>query len=125
MKDLEKMLMKKKDSGKLSEEAIKAKMEVLMELLEMATSAEGSNVKAGMDEMQKVSVMAPDKEALLEGLDKAEDVIEESPEMEEESTEPSLPMDSDDEESEENMFSKREPKEKSKKPLFMMDEDEE
>lgn len=80
-KDLEKMLMKKQDSGKMSDEAKQAKSEVLQELIEMCMKAMGDNVKSGMDEMQKVSVMAPDKESLLEGLDKAKEVAE-SPMME-------------------------------------------
>ena len=33
------------------------------------------------DEMQKVSVLAEDKEGLQEGLDKAEEVLEDMPEM--------------------------------------------
>lgn len=81
MKDLEKMLMKKQDSGEMSPEAKQAKMEVLQELMDMCKQAMGHNVKSGMDEMKKVSVMAPDKESLVEGLEKAEEVIE-SPMME-------------------------------------------
>lgn len=82
MKDLEKLLMKKKDNGKLSEDEAQAKMDVLMELLEMAQGAMGSKVKNGMDGLKKVSVMAPDKEGLEEGLEKAQDLME-KPEIEE------------------------------------------
>lgn len=81
LKDLEKMMMKKKDSGKMDDQAKQAKMEVLQELMQMCQEAMGNNVKSGMDEMKKVSVMAPDKESLLEGLEKAEEVVE-SPMME-------------------------------------------
>lgn len=86
LKDLEKMMMKKKDSGKMDDQAKQAKMEVLQELMQMCQEAMGNNVKSGMDEMKKVSVMAPDKESLLEGLEKAEEVVE-SPMMEEMSEE--------------------------------------
>lgn len=128
---MKKMLMKKKDSSQMSDEAKEAKMEVLMELLQMAQDAMGSQVKSGMDEMQKVSVMAPDKESLSEGLEMAQEVLPEVEEASEESEIPAAPseeleMAKDEDESEENMFSKREPKEKVKKSLFSMnDEDEE
>lgn len=76
MKDLEKMLMKKKSSGEMSKEEIQAKMEVLQELMEMCQQKMGSDVKNGMDEMQKVTVAAPDQESLLEGLEKAHEIAE-------------------------------------------------
>jgi hypothetical protein len=84
MKDLEKMLMSKKDKGEMSEQEMQAKMEVLQELLQMAQEAMGSKVKGGLDEMQKVSVMAPDKESLTKGLDLAKEVAAEAPELTEE-----------------------------------------
>lgn len=128
MKNLEKMLMSKNDkNGKMSEQEIQAKMDVLMELMDMAKQALGSKVKSGMDEMQKVSVMAPDKEGLEEGLDKAQEILESSPHMMEESKEEML--ESKEEESselpkpEEKMMMG---KEKRKRKLFsMLDEDEE
>lgn len=78
MKDgMEKMLMAKsgKQDGKMSPEDVKAKMEVLHELLQMAQHAMGGKVKHGMDEMQKVSVMAPDHKSLEAGLDKAKELM--------------------------------------------------
>ncbi len=76
MKDMEKMLMAKdnKQDGKMSPEDMQAKMDVLHELLQMAHEAMGGKVKHGMDEMQKVSVMAPDKQSLEKGLDKAKEI---------------------------------------------------
>lgn len=119
MKDLEKILMKKKESGKLSDEEAQAKMDVLQELMEMAHQAMGSKVKNGMDEMKKVSVMAPDKEGLEEGLEKAQELVEkpelsdmlekseEMPEMEEKEEKQSLSLEDDeDEDSIFNMKSK-------------------
>lgn len=118
MKDLEKMLMSKKDKSKMSDQEVQAKMDVLMELMEMAKDALGSKVKSGMDEMQKVSVSAPDKESLEEGLEKAQELVEKSPDMmmEEKEELPGMPK-------KDEMMMK---KEKSKRKLFsMLDEDEE
>lgn len=80
LKDLEKMLMKKDKTDKLSDKAKQAKMEVLKELFDMTQSLMGSKVKDGMDEMRKVTVMAPDKESLKEGLEKAQEMAE-NPEL--------------------------------------------
>lgn len=77
MKDgMEKMLMAKggKQDGKMSSEDVRAKMEVLHELLKMAHDAMGQHVKGGMDAMQKVSVMAPDHKSLEAGLEKAKEL---------------------------------------------------
>lgn len=144
MKDLEKLLNMKKQKGSLSEHEKNAKMEVLQELLQMATQAMGSKVKGGMDELKKVSVVAPDKESLTEGLELAKEVAEKAPEItdeveaslqEEEPTEEESKMDAlkalagkdEDEESdeEENMFAKKPKEAPKKKALFGMDEDEE
>jgi len=93
MKDLMKMIMKNKgESEEMSPEKIKAKMDVIQELLDMAGESQGKGL-AG--KLQKVSVMAPDKESLLEGMNKAQDLVEESPEsemMEEESEEDESPL---------------------------------
>ena len=67
-----------------------AKIDVLKELMQMAKDSMRDKTKSGMDEMrsaQKVTVAAPDKESLLMGLEKAEDVLESAPEMEESSEE--------------------------------------
>jgi uncharacterized phage infection (PIP) family protein YhgE len=78
---MEKMLMAKKGKqGEMSKEDVQAKMDVLHELLQMAHDAMGGKVKHGMDEMQKVSVMAPDQKGIKEGLAKAAGMMEESPE---------------------------------------------
>ena len=52
---------------------LKAKMDVLKELMDMADESETAGL---MDDMQKVTVAAPDKEGLMEGLEKAEEVME-------------------------------------------------
>lgn len=71
-----------------------AKLEVLKELKEMAMEAMGEDMSRYKDMdmedemmdcempegMEKVTVAAPDKEGLMEGLDKAEDLLEEMPE---------------------------------------------
>lgn len=65
----------------------KAKMSVLEELQKQAADAMGGK----LDGVKKVSVMAPSKEGMKEGLEKAEEILEgmpegesEMPEMEEE-----------------------------------------
>jgi hypothetical protein len=76
MKD---MMMKKKDSMKdLDMEAKKAS---IMELLDLAKDMMKQGVSSEMDEMQKVTVAAPDKDKLLMGLEKAEDLVAQGPEM--------------------------------------------
>jgi len=78
MKDLMKMLEKKKSGkGEMDESKMSAKMDVLKELRDLAAGQAGESVKKGM---QEVSVMAPDKEGLKEGLEMAEEVVEEGPE---------------------------------------------
>ena len=87
MKDLMKMIMKNKGGAEeMSPEKIQAKMDVIQELLDMAGESQGKGL-AG--KLQKVSVMAPDKESLLEGMDKAQDIVEEAPESEMMEEEPS------------------------------------
>ena len=66
---------KKKSS--MSKEDIQAKIDVLQELLDMAEEAKMEDVGS---RMQKVSVAAPDKESLEEGLDKAKELVESSDE---------------------------------------------
>lgn len=98
MKDLEKMMAKAggKSDEKMSDQAIQAKMDVLQELMDMCKEQMSSNVKSGMDEMKKVTVMAPDEESLTEGLEVAKDITEEMPSEE---------SDDDDMESKENLLS--------------------
>lgn len=67
----------------MEQKQIKAKLDVLMEMLEMIQSEMGGSVKSGMDElmqpkkMQEVSVMAPDEESLEEGLEMAKEILPE------------------------------------------------
>jgi len=83
-----KLLMKKKAQGKtLSPEAAEKKMEVIQELMESMGDDMGDKVKG----LQKVTVAAKSKEGLIEGLEKAGDLLEskedEEGEEEEESKE--------------------------------------
>src|SRR6478736_8328892 len=81
MDELSKLMAKKKDAPEMSPEEIQAKLEVVKELMAMAQEAMGDGVKRGLDDMHasKVSVMAPDKEGLEEGLEKASDLVAGAP----------------------------------------------
>jgi len=81
MEEMMKMLMMKKmgKEEQMDPNEIRAKIEVLKELLDMSSEEAGKGVAEGM---QKLTVMAPDKEGLMEGMDKAEDVVEDSHMME-------------------------------------------
>lgn len=79
-------MMKKmmgKDQGyddQYEKDKMGAKMEVLEELRKMAMGMMGEGMdKYGSDEMQKITVASPDKEGLMEGLDKAEDMMDSMP----------------------------------------------
>lgn len=82
MKDLKDMLMPKKEDSKMSERDIKVKSDILKEIMQFAQDKMGERVKSDMDEMQKVSVMAPDSDGLHEGLEKALEILPESEEGE-------------------------------------------
>lgn len=72
------LLMKKKREGKmLSPEAKDKKMEVIQELMEAMGSDMGEKIKG----LQKVTIAAPDKEGLEEGLEKASEIVSESDEV--------------------------------------------
>lgn len=128
--------LSKKGSSDMSPEAKQAKMEVIMELMEMARELMGSGVKSGLDEMQKVSVMAPDAEGLEEGLEVAEDLVGEEGALAEAADEVAAsapPMvsaedvpekeDEEDEDEDDSPFGK--PKaEKPKRKMFNMFDDE-
>lgn len=115
------MLMQKKDKSSMSKEEIQAKMEVLQELMDMCKDKMGQSVKSGMDEMNKVTVAAPDKESLAMGLDKAKAIAEDPKMLEvmesskedasetpaEESEESAPSMSYMDDEDEDSMFAKR------------------
>lgn len=74
------LLMKKAKEGKtISPEKAKEKMSVLDEL----TGMMGGEMADKLKGMKKVTVAAKDSEGLKEGLEKAEEVLEDSEEMEE------------------------------------------
>lgn len=89
MKDLKDMLMPKKEDSKMSERDIKIKSDILKEIMQFAQDKMGEHVKSGMDDMQKVSVMAPDAQGLKMGLEKAQAILpdDEMSEKDEESME--------------------------------------
>ena len=76
------LLMKKAKEGKtISPEKAKEKMSVLDELSSMMGGEMADKLKG----MKKVSVMAKDDEGLKAGLEKAEEVLDDSEENEEDS----------------------------------------
>jgi hypothetical protein len=64
-------LMEKKGKGSLDPEYKSAKMDVLKALHKEMGDMMGSDLHG----LKKVTVAAPDKEGLAEGLDKAEDML--------------------------------------------------
>lgn len=80
MKDkIMKMLMDKKKAGKeLSENEKNAKLKIVGDLKKLAEDAMANDIKG----MKKVTVAAPTEEGLKEGLEKAEEIVSEQPEME-------------------------------------------
>lgn len=81
MKELMKMLSDKEESSEMSDNDIEAKMDVLKELLKLASGHAGQDI---VGKLKKVTVAAPDDKGLKEGLKKAgemmgaEDEVEES-----------------------------------------------
>lgn len=92
--DFKKLLEKKKQEGKqMSPERLEAKQKVLSELRGMANESIGKDLPG----LKKVTVASDSDEGLKEGLDKAEEVVEEMP-SEEESLLPEEPeMESEEE----------------------------
>lgn len=74
MKDLMELLKKKKKGEPLPENYKKAKMGVLKEIGDMASSDMGEGIKG----LKKVTVASPDKEGLEKGLGLAEKMISKS-----------------------------------------------
>lgn len=102
----------------MSEDQIKAKMEVVMELLEKATEMMADGVHSGMADMMpkaEVSVSADDPADLEEGLDVASDLVEgdDLADIAASAAEMSGPMVSDEDEEEDSMFGKKSPKKKT------------
>lgn len=80
MKDLKELLGAKKKIDPIEKEA---KLNAVKGMRKMA----GDMMADDMKSMKKVTVAAPDQEGLEAGLEKAKDVVEEMPEMEDESPE--------------------------------------
>jgi hypothetical protein len=76
MKDLKELLGSKKKIDPIEKEA---KLAAVKGMRKMA----GDMMADDMKSMKKVTVAAPDTESLKLGLEKAEDVVEDMPEMEE------------------------------------------
>lgn len=120
MKDLEKMLMGKKEHSKMSKNSIKTKEQVLQELMDKCAEHMGNKVKSGMGEMQKVTVAAPDKESLAKGLEKAKSLAESMPDEDEQYEDPAEEkLESPKEEMMEDLEEENEsPKEKAKEQIL-------
>jgi hypothetical protein len=73
MKDMMEMLKKKKKSEPLEPNYKKAKMGVLKDISDMASSDMGEGIKG----LKKVTVASPDEEGLKKGLDLAGDIVDE------------------------------------------------
>lgn len=74
---LDKLMEKKKGSSPLPEEYKKAKMGMLGNLSSEMTGMMGNDLKG---DMNKVTVAAPDKAGLAQGLDKAQGILGEADE---------------------------------------------
>jgi len=75
MNGLQKLLMEKLKEGKTSEKGSKkqqAKLDVLAEIAELLKGA----TKGKLEGMKKVTVAAPTTEGLIEGLEKAGEIVE-------------------------------------------------
>ena len=95
MKDLMDMLGESRhEEGEMTDAKKQAKMEVLMELIELAKEKMGESVSNGL---QEVTVAAPDKESLMEGMDKAQALMGDMPDTE------GMEYDEEDEDDEEYM----------------------
>lgn len=80
MRDFLKTMMEEKGKkGKMGEKDVMAKLDVLKELSELMTKKAGHDIAGGM---QKITVMSKDKEGLMKGLDKAEELLKSMPESE-------------------------------------------
>ena len=77
----------KDKKGKMSEQELQAKLEVLKELFEESSALLGNKVKGELDGLRSVKVTAKDDEGLAEGLDLAEDLAEQGLEDDEDEME--------------------------------------
>lgn len=107
IKKLMEMMEKGPKPKKLGESDLKAKMEVLKELHQMATQKAGESVKEGLS---KVTVAAPDKEGLKEGMEKAQELLESPEELD-----PEMEMVEESEEESEEVNEEESEDEKKKK----------
>lgn len=71
------MMAMSKDEEGPDKDKMMAKMKVIHELRQMAQDMMGEKLDEGM---KKVTVASDDKEGLKEGLEKAEEIVEEGPE---------------------------------------------
>ncbi len=69
--DMKEMMKKKKEEGSIDPSYKKAKMGVLKEIRDMASK----DAADGIGSVKKVTVAAPDKESLEEGLEKAKAML--------------------------------------------------
>lgn len=81
MADYKKLMEMASDKKPQMDDKAKAKLKVLMDLKKMAADMMGEDIQSGI---KKVTVASPDKAGLKEGLEKAEELLGESDEMEDE-----------------------------------------
>lgn len=79
MKELSEMLKNKKKDKKMSK-SMEDKMEILQQLKEMASGMIGSD----LSELKKITVAAKDTDGLKKGLEKAEEMLGDDEESEDE-----------------------------------------
>jgi len=91
-----------KKNGKKDDMKKEAKLSVLKELRKMASDMIGGDLKEGMN---KVTVASDSKEGLKKGLEKAEDLMEQAPDMEEELEDEEMEYEDMEEESDEDEMS--------------------
>jgi hypothetical protein len=117
MKEMMSKLMSKSDDSSDSSK-MDAKMKVLEELRDMATSLMGDKLE-GKSGMQKVSVAAPDSEGLKKGLEMAQEIMpEEGESMKHEMDEMSMESEDEDMDLEEIEALMRELEDKRRKKLM-------
>jgi hypothetical protein len=98
-----KEILGKKPKAKESDDMKKeSKIKAIKEMRAAASDMMGGDIKDGIEGMKKVTVAAPDKESLAEGLDKAKEMLPKVEEMAEETEE------SPEEEASEESMSKEE-----------------
>ena len=75
---LKKLMSNENDENEMSEMQRYAREDILKELIKLLSDSAGEGIKEGM---QQLTVTAPDQESMMEGIKKAKEIVESSPEM--------------------------------------------